>query len=49
MWRLAYFLLLLVRLFFALCPSYLHPDEAFQGPEVIVGGLRPLHRLLERH
>lgn len=30
-------LLLLVRLWFALSPSYLHPDENFQGPEVIAG------------
>ncbi|KAL5612826.1 hypothetical protein BROUX41_004093 [Berkeleyomyces rouxiae] len=29
--------LLLVRLWFALSPSYLHPDENFQGPEVIAG------------
>jgi hypothetical protein len=27
----------LVRLYFALSPSYLHPDENFQGPEVIAG------------
>jgi len=26
-----------VRLYFALSPSYLHPDENFQGPEVIAG------------
>lgn len=30
-------LLVLVRLWFALSPSYLHPDENFQGPEVIAG------------
>jgi phosphatidylinositol glycan class Z len=30
-------LLILVRLYFALSPSYLHPDENFQGPEVIAG------------
>jgi GPI mannosyltransferase 4 len=30
-------LLLLVRIYFALAPSYLHPDENFQGPEVIAG------------
>ncbi len=29
--------LLLVRVYFALCPSYLHPDEIFQGPEPIAG------------
>lgn len=37
MWRLVYLLLLLVRVYFALCPSYLHPDEIFQGPEPIAG------------
>ena len=37
MWRRIYLLLLLVRLYFALSPSYLHPDENFQGPEVIAG------------
>ncbi|KAL2164353.1 hypothetical protein VTH06DRAFT_3569 [Thermothelomyces fergusii] len=37
MFRTTYFLLLLVRLWFALSPSYLHPDENFQGPEVIAG------------
>ena len=37
MWRRAYFLLILVRIYFALSPSYLHPDENFQGPEVIAG------------
>jgi len=30
-------LLLAVRLYFALAPSYIHPDEHFQGPEVIAG------------
>ncbi|TVY31487.1 GPI mannosyltransferase [Lachnellula subtilissima] len=35
MWRRAYLFLVLVRLYFALSPSYLHPDENFQGPEVI--------------
>lgn len=30
-------LLLLVRVYFALSPSYLHPDENFQGPEVFAG------------
>ncbi|KAJ2907196.1 GPI mannosyltransferase 4 [Zalerion maritima] len=35
MWRRTYLLLVLVRLWFALSPSYLHPDENFQGPEVI--------------
>jgi hypothetical protein len=37
MWRRTYLLLILVRLYFALSPSYLHPDEHFQGPEVIAG------------
>lgn len=30
-------MLILVRVYFALSPSYLHPDENFQGPEVIAG------------
>ncbi|EPE09621.1 gpi mannosyltransferase 4 [Ophiostoma piceae UAMH 11346] len=37
MWRRAYLFLILVRLWFAMSPSYLHPDENFQGPEVIAG------------
>ena len=37
MWRRVYFLLVLVRLYFALSPSYIHPDEHFQSPEVIAG------------
>lgn len=37
MWRRTYLLLILVRLYFALSPSYIHPDENFQGPEVIAG------------
>ncbi|KAJ9217750.1 CAZyme family GT22 [Paecilomyces variotii] len=37
MWRRIYLLLLLVRVYFALSPSYLHPDENFQGPEVFAG------------
>lgn len=37
MWRRVYFLLILVRVYFALSPSYLHPDENFQGPEVVAG------------
>jgi hypothetical protein len=32
-----YLLLVLVRLYFAVSPSYIHPDENFQGPEVIAG------------
>lgn len=35
--RRIYFVLVLVRLHLALSPSYLHPDENFQGPEVIAG------------
>jgi hypothetical protein len=30
-------LLVIVRLHFALSNSYIHPDEHFQGPEVVVG------------
>ncbi|KAI1393229.1 glycosyltransferase family 22 protein [Hypoxylon trugodes] len=37
MWRRTYLFLVLLRLYFALSPSYLHPDENFQGPEVIAG------------
>ena len=37
MWTRIYLLLLAVRLYFALSPSYIHPDENFQGPEVIAG------------
>ncbi|KAI1504238.1 Alg9-like mannosyltransferase [Biscogniauxia marginata] len=37
MWRRAYLFLIVVRLWFALSSSYLHPDEHFQGPEVIAG------------
>ena len=37
MWTRIYLLLVVVRLYFALSPSYLHPDENFQGPEVVVG------------
>ncbi|KAJ5584035.1 uncharacterized protein N7459_003835 [Penicillium hispanicum] len=37
MWRRTYLLLLLIRVYFALSPSYLHPDENFQGPEVFAG------------
>lgn len=39
MWRRTYLTLVLIRLWFALSPSYLHPDENFQGPEVIAGTL----------
>lgn len=37
MWRRIYLALVVVRLYFALSPSYIHPDEHFQGPEVIAG------------
>ncbi|KAJ5232030.1 hypothetical protein N7468_004986 [Penicillium chermesinum] len=37
MWRRTYLLLFLIRVYFALCPSYIHPDENFQGPEVFAG------------
>lgn len=37
MWTRIYLLLLIVRFYFALSPSYIHPDENFQGPEVIAG------------
>ncbi|KAI0166580.1 GPI mannosyltransferase 4 [Xylariaceae sp. FL1272] len=37
MWRRTYLFLVVVRLWFALSSSYLHPDENFQGPEVIAG------------
>ena len=37
MWTRTYLLLLVVRIYFALSPSYIHPDENFQGPEVIAG------------
>ena len=36
-----YLALLVVRLYLALQPSYIHPDENFQGPEV-VAGMSPL-------
>ncbi|KAE8351682.1 GPI mannosyltransferase 4 [Aspergillus coremiiformis] len=37
MWRRTYLLLLVIRVYFALSPSYIHPDEHFQGPEVFAG------------
>jgi len=39
MWTRTYLLLLVVRIYFALSPSYIHPDENFQGPEVVAGTL----------
>ncbi|KAF2474332.1 glycosyltransferase family 22 protein, partial [Lindgomyces ingoldianus] len=49
MWRRTYFLLILVRIYFAMSPSYLHPDENFQGPEVIAGRVfsYPVHETWE--
>lgn len=49
MWRRIYLFLVLVRLYLALSPSYLHPDENFQGPEVIAGRIfrYPVHRTWE--
>ncbi|KAI9830955.1 MAG: alpha 1,2 mannosyltransferase [Phylliscum demangeonii] len=45
MLRRLYLFFVAVRLYFALCPSYLHPDENFQGPEVIAGRIfqYPVH------
>lgn len=40
MWRRLYLVLVLARLYFALSPSYIHPDEHFQGPEIIAGRLQ---------
>ncbi|KAJ5466703.1 GPI mannosyltransferase 4 [Penicillium diatomitis] len=37
MWRRTYLLLLVIRVYFAFSPSYLHPDENFQGPEIFAG------------
>lgn len=42
MWTRTYLALLVVRLYLALQPSYIHPDENFQGPEVIAGMMLPL-------
>ncbi|KAK9466002.1 Alg9-like mannosyltransferase family-domain-containing protein [Lipomyces arxii] len=36
-WRLRYLVFLCIRLYFTLSPSYIHPDEHFQGPEVLAG------------
>ncbi|KIW09072.1 uncharacterized protein PV09_00020 [Verruconis gallopava] len=49
MWRRVYFLLVVLRIYFALSPSYLHPDENFQGPEVIAGEVfnYPVHHTWE--
>lgn len=37
MWRRVYFALMLVRIYLVFWPSYIHPDEQFQGPEVLAG------------
>ena len=37
MWTRTYLVLLAIRLYLALSPSYIHPDENFQGPEVVAG------------
>jgi len=37
MWRRLYLALAVLRLYLALSPSYIHPDEHFQGPEVVAG------------
>ena len=42
MWRRLYLFLLAVRLYFALQPSYIHPDEHFQGPEVMASKCREI-------
>ena len=49
MWRRLYFILILVRLYFALSPSYIHPDEHFQGPEVIAGEFPPKAPIIKIH
>jgi hypothetical protein len=36
-YRRTYLLLLFVRIYLALSPSYIHPDENFQGPEILAG------------
>jgi hypothetical protein len=46
MWTRIYLLLLAVRFYFAISPSYIHPDENFQGPEVIAGELSIFHKLV---
>jgi hypothetical protein len=37
MWTRTYLALLVVRAYFAISPSYIHPDENFQGPEIAAG------------
>ncbi|KAK5090073.1 alpha 1,2 mannosyltransferase [Lithohypha guttulata] len=45
MWRRTYLLLLFLRVYFAFSSSYLHPDEIFQGPEVVAGELFAFHNV----
>ncbi|TKA37190.1 GPI mannosyltransferase 4, partial [Friedmanniomyces simplex] len=40
--RRLYLFLVCLRLYFALSPSYIHPDEHFQGPEITTGTVSPL-------
>lgn len=40
MWTRTYLALLLVRAYLAISPSYIHPDENFQGPEIAAGKSR---------
>ncbi|KAI7187475.1 hypothetical protein D0869_11560 [Hortaea werneckii] len=44
-----YLFLVLVRIYFAISTSYIHPDEHFQGPEIIAGEIFgwPVHRTWE--
>ena len=37
MWTRIYLILVGIRLYCALSPSYIHPDENFQGPELVAG------------
>ncbi|KAK4548542.1 hypothetical protein LTR36_009452 [Oleoguttula mirabilis] len=37
--RIVYLSLVLLRLYFTTVPSYIHPDEHFQGPEIITGAI----------
>ncbi|TKA70236.1 hypothetical protein B0A55_06875 [Friedmanniomyces simplex] len=47
--RRLYLFLVCLRLYFALSPSYIHPDEHFQGPEITTGEIFhwPSHRTWE--
>ena len=37
MYTRIYLILVGIRLYCALSPSYIHPDENFQGPEIVAG------------